>query len=357
MINHYLKIPEMCSTLSGVVLATVTDTDGSTPQKPGSHAVFLNGSLAEGTVGGGIVEGKVQTAAGIFCKTHDSVLMEYGLDNDISMKHDAICGGNIRILIDGDPGIHIAVFEAMKASLSADKPGVMVTGVYKEKGRVKIERYWITGEEDIPDNPLFQSIPKPELQAIIEVRDRELRSVSVKLPDQREALVIIEPLLPEKKLVIAGAGHVGKALSHVAKLLGFHVTVIDPRIEFANPDNLPDADLIKVGDIGTTMREMTIGSITFIVIVTRGHSDDAEALKACLGSDAAYIGMIGSRTKIARMKAEFIEKRWATEEQWKRIHAPIGLEIGSVTVEEIAVSIAAELVKVRNSDKQYLNRL
>jgi xanthine dehydrogenase accessory factor len=349
MINHYLKIPEICSTRSGVVLATVTGTDGSTPQKPGSHAVFSDGSLTEGTVGGGIVEGKVLAAAGIFGKTHESIIMEYGLDNDISMKQDAICGGNIRILIDGNPEKHIPVFEAMKASLSADIPGVMVTGVFEEGGRVKIERFWITGEKDIPENQLFQSIPKPDLQAIIEIRDRELRTVSIRLPDQQEALAIIEPLLPEKKLVIAGAGHVGKALSHFARLLGFHVTVIDPRIEFANPDNLPDADLIKVGDIGNTMREMTIGSNTFIVIVTRGHSDDAEALKPCLGSVAPYLGMIGSRTKIARMKAEFIGKGWATEEQWKRIHAPIGLEIGSVTVEEIAVSIAAQLVLIRNN--------
>ena len=97
------------------------------------------------------------------------------------------------------------------------------------------------------------------------------------------------------------------------------------------------------------MQKIKKGSDTYIVIVTRGHNDDAEALKSCIGSGAAYIGMIGSRMKVARMKDEFIRNNWAEEEQWSQIFSPVGLEIKSKTVEEIALSIVAQLVLVRNS--------
>jgi len=95
------------------------------------------------------------------------------------------------------------------------------------------------------------------------------------------------------------------------------------------------------------MRNLQKDKNTFIVIVTRGHGHDADALKPCIGSPAAYVGMMGSRVKVAKIHQEFITKGWATEEQWKRICTPIGIDIGSQTVEEIAVSIAAQLIVIR----------
>jgi xanthine dehydrogenase accessory factor len=149
------------------------------------------------------------------------------------------------------------------------------------------------------------------------------------------------------RLVIAGAGHVGKALAHLGNLLDFEVMVIDDRPEFASQENVPDADGIVVGDIASAVKEIPDSPENYFVIVTRGHRNDAEALRAALGRGAAYVGMIGSRTKVDLMRREFLDKGWATEEEWGRVRAPIGLEIGSKTVEEIAVSIAAELVRVR----------
>jgi xanthine dehydrogenase accessory factor len=156
----------------------------------------------------------------------------------------------------------------------------------------------------------------------------------------------LEPVFPLPRLVIAGAGHVGKAVSQMGRFLDFEVTVIDDRIEFANRNNLPDADNIIVKDIGKAMAELRKDRDTYVVIVTRGHSSDAEALKPCIGSGAAYVGLMGSRVKVATMRANFLENRWATEEEWNKIYTPIGLDIGSQTVEEIAVSIAAQLIKV-----------
>jgi xanthine dehydrogenase accessory factor len=158
--------------------------------------------------------------------------------------------------------------------------------------------------------------------------------------------------VPLPRLVIAGAGHIGRALSHLGRLLDFEVTVIDDRKEYANPVNLPDADHIIVKDIGEAMQEEKKDNNTYIAIVTRGHNHDADALRPCIGSPAAYIGMMGSKKKVAKMHEEFIKNKWATEEKWQKICTPIGLEIGSKTIEEIAVSIAAQLVlKRRLKDK------
>jgi xanthine dehydrogenase accessory factor len=151
--------------------------------------------------------------------------------------------------------------------------------------------------------------------------------------------------------VIVGAGHIGRALAHLANLLDFEVTIIDDRSEFANSDNIPEADHIIVNDIGESLKKFKKNNDTYVVIVTRGHKDDAAALKPCIGSDLAYTGMIGSVNKIASMRVNFIESGWATAEQWDTVHTPVGLDIRSRTVEEIAVSIAAQLVLVRNSKK------
>jgi xanthine dehydrogenase accessory factor len=149
-------------------------------------------------------------------------------------------------------------------------------------------------------------------------------------------------------MLIAGAGHLGQALARQADWLGFEVTVIDDRAEFACRERFREGAALIVGDIGRAVREFPISTDTYVIIVTRGHGHDAEALRACIHSSAAYIGMIGSRNKVALMREHFLREGWASSEEWDRIHAPIGLKIGSRTVEEIAVSIAAELTQVRS---------
>jgi xanthine dehydrogenase accessory factor len=134
-------------------------------------------------------------------------------------------------------------------------------------------------------------------------------------------------------------------------MLDFEVTIIDDRREYANSVNIPDADHVIVDDIGEAVKKLNMNNDSYIVIVTRGHKDDASALKSCIGSDLAYKGMIGSVNKIASMRVNFIENGWATAKQWDSVHAPVGLDIKSSTVEEIAISIAAQLVLVRNSSK------
>jgi xanthine dehydrogenase accessory factor len=167
-------------------------------------------------------------------------------------------------------------------------------------------------------------------------------------PENHQTLYFLEPIAPPPPLLIVGAGHIGQALARQAGWLDFEVTVIDDRPEYANRERFGEGTALIVADIGQAVREFPFSADTYIVIVTHGHSHDAEALRACIHSPAAYIGMIGSRPKVALMRERFLSAGWASAQEWDRVHAPIGLKIGSRTVEEIAVSIAAELVHVRS---------
>jgi xanthine dehydrogenase accessory factor len=340
---------------SPLILATVTRTSGSTPQKPGSSALFDKDGLVYGTVGGGIVEGKVQKIATDATRSKESGHFHFNLANDITMTEDAICGGQISVLVDADPVRDLPLFELITKSLSDHIPGVLVTMVYgiAEKP-VLIDRYWMS-EVYTPSIPaVFIEKISPVVKNLISAANPldykvlELENAG----EEFQSHCFLEPIFPSDQLVIAGAGHIGKALAHIGRLLDFEITVIDDRQEYANYDNIPDAGHIIVKSIGEAMQELKKSNDTYVVIVTRGHKDDAAALKPCIGSGLAYTGMIGSKNKIESMRMNFLENGWATPDQWEEIHAPVGLDIKSQTVEEIAVSIAAQLVLVRNSKKQ-----
>ncbi|HUX95434.1 MAG TPA: XdhC/CoxI family protein [Bacteroidales bacterium] len=349
MKNIYLRLAEAHN--QSLVLATVIKTEGSTPQKPGSSAIFSEKGLLIGTIGGGVVEGRVQAAAFEALRSKRSGYFTYDLSNDISRQEEAICGGQITVLLDANPANSIVTFGQLRDSIEQRIPGVLVSMVTAPgEESLMVDRYWMNSKI-VPDirSEFLEKISPVVQQQIKRGNSYDFREMTLSLSDEEPAsLFLLEPVFPPDHLVIAGAGHIGRALAHMGNLLGFEVTVIDDRNEYANPLNIPDADHIIVKDIGVALFEMKKGADTYIVIVTRGHNDDAEALKPCLGSGLAYLGMIGSKRKVATMKHEFLEKGYATIEQWEKIYTPIGIEIGSQTVEEIAVSIAAQLVKVRS---------
>ena len=354
MKNIYLQLLEHQSDISSMVLATVTRTHGSTPQKPGSSALFDKNGLISGTVGGGVVEGRVQKLALEAIVSKKSGHFRFNLANDISNMEEAICGGQISVLVDANLQNYLSVFEQLGQSINSHVPGVlltMVTGLSEDD--VLINRYWMTNSFKPPIPEEFLEKIEPVVSEIILRGDpSDYREMTLSIPDEEPAsLFFLEPVFPQEHLVIAGAGHIGRTLAHLADLLDFEVTVIDDRPEYANSVNIPEADHIIVNDIGDSMKELKKNSDTYVVIVTRGHKDDANALRPCIGSDLAYTGMIGSVNKIASMRVNFIENRWATAKQWDTVHTPVGLDIRSRTVEEIAISIAAELVLVRNSKK------
>ncbi len=352
MNNMYLKYLDIREKNSPIVLATVTKSVGSTPQKPGSSALFDSTGLLAGTVGGGVLEGEVQKIALNALQSGISGLYNFKLDTEVHHGIGAICGGQAGVLVDASPGESDAVFERIRESIRMRIPGVLVTSVRNfSEGNVLIHRYWlINNEEDhkfpLNDKRIIQTVNR----LLSDKQHSGYEEFNLMLAGEKEETkFLFEPIFPPSHLFIAGAGHIGKALSHIGKLLDFEVTVIDDRAEFANPVNLPDADHILVKDIGEALDEMELAADTYIVIVTRGHKDDAKALRSCIDSEAAFIGMIGSKNKVSQMRAEFIQKGWAEPREWENIHAPIGLNIQSITVEEIAISIAAQLIQVKNS--------
>jgi xanthine dehydrogenase accessory factor len=336
------KLLEILIKDKGLVLATIVDASGSTPQVPGATAIFAAHGLVAGTVGGGLVEGRVQATALEGFKDKRARLVEFRLDADPNDQEGAICGGNVSVLIDPLVADAKPIFERALQGFRKRRPGVLLTIIRPLEGEfVHTARDWLA-ESDFPEpsRPHGRMFQEPELADV-------LASGKPKLFKRQDFSVFAEPVCPLPRLIIAGAGHVGKAVAHLGSLLDFEVTVIDDRAEFANKDNIPDADTVIVGDVAAAVRGIPDSTENYFVIVTRGHRHDAEALRASIGRRAAYLGMIGSRTKIALVRREFLEKGWATEEEWERVRAPIGLEIRSKTVEEIAVSIAAELVLVR----------
>jgi len=161
-----------------------------------------------------------------------------------------------------------------------------------------------------------------------------------------KVLVYIEPVMLEPHLVILGAGHVGKTLSKLARFSGFRVTVVDDRHEFANRENVPDADDLMVRNFEQAFENLPVGKDAFIVIATRGHNHDLDAVKAALRTDADYVGLLGSRRKKALLHQALKESGF-NQEDIARVIIPVGIEIGSVTPEEIAVSIMAQIIQRR----------
>ena len=159
--------------------------------------------------------------------------------------------------------------------------------------------------------------------------------------------VYIEPIEPSPELYVIGAGHVGSHLATLAHVVGFHVHVVDDREKFANRDRFPDVADVVTEDIPAWLARTHLPEHAYVVIVTRGHTNDLEALRALAPRELRYLGLIGSRAKVARIYEE-LQNGGVAADALKHVHAPIGLDIGAVTPQEIAVSILAELIAVKH---------
>jgi xanthine dehydrogenase accessory factor len=355
--NIYVRLLDELRKKSLLALATIIETKGSTPQIPGASALFSSGGLCAGTVGGGILEADAQRKAVQSLRQKASILYKFSLTSDISSAEGAICGGEATILMDACPEDHVEVFRSISKSLGQRQSGVLATFIGRYSGeKISLARYWIEMGEDSavgPEMP-YAKFHEEIKKSLIENKPDLLRIEETIFSEEvEETLLFLEPIYPLPHLIIAGAGHIGQAVCHLGSLLDFEVTVIDDRPEFASREKLPEADNIIVDDMGKAMQAAPISSDTYIVIVTRGHEKDADALRQCIDSKAAYVGMIGSARKISLMREKFLQEGWATSAQWDSIYAPIGVDIQSKTVQEIAVSIAAQLILMRRRNQAF----
>ena len=158
--------------------------------------------------------------------------------------------------------------------------------------------------------------------------------------------VFVEPVVPQPRAVIFGAGHISKSLARVARTAGFATVIVDDRDAFACRDRFPEADEIFAEDYEAVFPKLSIGASSYLIVVTRGHRDDLRVLRWAVTTPARYVAMIGSKRKVIGVVKE-LEKEGVPREAFERLFAPMGLDIGAVTPEEIAVSVVAEMIAVR----------
>jgi xanthine dehydrogenase accessory factor len=162
--------------------------------------------------------------------------------------------------------------------------------------------------------------------------------------------IFVEPIEPQLRAFLFGAGHISQSLAQVTRLLGFHTTVIDSRESFANRERFPEAEEIVAAGFEEVFPQLPINSSSYLIIVTRGHRDDMLVLRWAVTTAARYIALIGSKRKVISVVAE-LEKEGVPRERLERIYGPMGLAIGALTPEEIAISVGAEMVAVHRQPK------
>jgi xanthine dehydrogenase accessory factor len=343
-IDIHRKIVELVDGGVRLAVALVLATEGSTPQRAGARAVLDESGHLWGTVGGSAVEAHALRMAAEACRSQCPAVFDFHLSNLDAAQSGAICGGTMRILVDPTVAAHRSCFARAAEALDERRRGVLLTTI-RPGPPPEVQVAWlaedaISGAEAFPGGDAIRSCLDGD-------RPQRFVAPAEAAAGSQEREVFVEPVTPRPLLVIAGAGHVGQAVAALAAQVGFDVTVIDDRPELAAPALFPQGTRLLCGPIPAEIAECPLDRDTYVVLVTRGHRHDADALAACIRRQPGYLGMIGSRRKVALIRQSFLETGLATEAEFDRVFAPVGLKIGAVTVPEIAVSIVAQLIAVR----------
>ncbi len=353
-----------------VAYCRLVETRGSTPQKAGATMlVFPDGSQA-GTLGGGCVEAEVKRRALAVMQDGTPTVATFQLDSDYGWDDGLICGGRMRIVIQPIAGVEARhYFQKLAACLDAGQ-GITEAVVFEsEASGLTAPAFYLFDQHDCCQATLIESAASSsdtdkrassaratnESAAVLSqvptepplVKQHLLPLVTRPRPYAQRGIAYL-PVLPRCRLLIVGGGHVGRAVADLAIELDFDVWVIDDREEYVSAERFPRVQQRLSGPIDEVLPALAITPDTFCLIVTRGHSHDERALYHLADRGARYVGMIGSRRKIKLIFADLLEAGMNAE-VLSRVHAPVGLDIGSQTVPEIAVSICAELIAFRNT--------
>jgi xanthine dehydrogenase accessory factor len=353
------ELPGLLERHRDCVYCAVVETRGSTPQKAGAAMLVLPDGGQVGTLGGGCVEAEVkQRALAVLASGGGKPdLLTFNLDDNYGWDDGLICGGRMTIL--ADP------LTAASASLPAGAAdyyrrlrGLVESGsgctecvVINDQAEAPVGSRYLF---DASDSLVAQVAAGPVPPGVV----RNLPPLAARPRASAHRGVAYLPVLPRIRLLIVGGGHVGQAVARLAAEVDFDVWVLDDRERYASRDRFPAARRLLVGDIGAKLQELVregIDASTYCLIVTRGHAHDEEALYHLATTPAGYVGMIGSKRKI-KLIFEDLDARGIPQEALGRVHAPLGLAIGSQTVPEIAVSIVAELIACRNLGSVELRR-
>ncbi|MGD8227098.1 MAG: XdhC family protein, partial [Desulfobacteraceae bacterium] len=334
------------------VLATMIRQTGAAPRHAGTKFLIVEDGSFVGTIGGGLLEAQVLEGAKKVLETHNPLRLNFILKGKDVEKTDMICGGDAEIFLEPVSPENINHLDIFKKAVDVNRrggAGVVATIVNSD--------HWQAGH--IPK--MFMNPDGERTGALLGLKEaedalgEELKQVMIQGEPKiiichdktgNELELFVEPLASEPILYVFGGGHVSLQIVPLAARVGFKVVVVDDRAEFAGLGNFPEAWKVHQFPFEGVINRFPVDGSSYLVIVTRGHIHDKTVLSQALRTPARYVGMIGSRRK-RNMIYDALLKEGFTKADIDRVHAPIGLDIAAETPEEIAVSIVAELIKVR----------
>jgi xanthine dehydrogenase accessory factor len=330
-------------------LATVVRTLGSTPQVVGAKLVVTDDESERpvGTLGGGCVEADAILSARQVLAGASRSLRAYELTEELAWNTGLVCGGTMWILVEpGDEALTCggeSGLGAAAAAASSSEPIAFVTSLHSKGQQIEFEARVMVRVDGTLIGTLGGNVldRRARESAIEQMRHGTARLVA--MSDARHLL--IEPVTTRPRLVVAGGGHVAKAIAHQAALLDFDVTILEDRPEFSDPARFDGATVLG-GDVPASIATMSYGWQTYLVIATRGHKLDADCVLAAARTNARYIGLLGSRRKTILIE-EMLREQGIPEDRIAVIHAPVGLDLGGRTPAEIALSVMAEITQER----------
>jgi xanthine dehydrogenase accessory factor len=323
-------------------LATLVSQQGSTPRTAGAQMLVRRDGSIAGTIGGGLLEATMMREAAEAIASGRSHLRAVSFTGESVLGPTMICGGHATVLVafvpGGDSGLR-DLLGAFSRARSDGRAAWLYTFFAAEVGPTEVSYCLLQDGGD----PLGELPCAPaELRALAA---RIATHGSAELPDGRS--VSLETLLPPTTAVICGAGHVAQALAPVAAAVGFDVVVLDDRPEFAVAERFPAAlRVVRLGSFDQAFTGLHITPRSFIVIVTRGHAHDFSVLEQALRTPAGYIGLMGSRSKREKIFKALTAGGFSAQDL-ERVFSPIGIAIAAESPAELAISIAAELIRVR----------
>ncbi len=339
VIGHLIKILEKGGE---AIVCQVVETRGSTPQKAGSMMIVDPGGGQGGTLGGGCVENEVKTKAIQQIASGVAAVHSFVLDHDYAWADGLICGGRMVVIAQPVRGPEpLAYFRLVDQFLEEGQgfTEAVVIDPAQAGGLAVGRRFLFDGEGKARGDLPTGEVPAGLSSRIAAPAGRPKPSV--------HGGVAFLPSWPRIRLIVVGAGHVGPAVGDLAAQADFDVWVVDDRHQYANRERFPRAQKILVGPVDEVIAGLEITPLCYVLIVTRGHGHDQEALYHLAPTPASYVGLIGSRRKI-RLIFDNLRDEGIPEADLERVTAPVGLDIGSQTVPEIAISIVAELISRRN---------
>lgn len=345
-----------------VAMATIVKRKGSVPREVGAKMLVHRGGAISGTVGGGCGEAEVWRGALNVIDTGRPATVQVDLTEEIALESQGVCGGIFDVFIQpwrntsppDQPSMR-QLAQAISEALDGERASVLLTVIAAgQSWRAQIGQTMLVREDGdtlgmlaLPDAPadLSAQLVQTARKVIAAGKPRVEKISSL---ENAWAEVFVEPFLPPPVLLIAGAGHIAVPLAALAHLMGYSVSVTDDRASFANRERFPDAKRLLVGDIEATLRDYPITPRTSIVLVTRAHAHDVQGLRAIIDAPAAYIGMIGSQRRVWAV-FKLLHDEGVPAEKLLRVRAPIGLDLGGATPEEIALAIISEITMLRRN--------